>query len=83
MRLGCSSPLGSGRVRGKEGGELRKFSVEAVYFTINTKGLGGREEKDVTLICAGTSTSDAVALTLLAIDSSATDLITMVHCPHG
>ena len=35
---------------GKEGGELRKFSVEAVHFTFNTKGLGGREEKDVILI---------------------------------
>ena len=35
---------------GKEGGELRKFSVEAVHFAFNTKGLGGREEKDVILI---------------------------------
>ena len=35
---------------GKEGGELRKFSVEAVHFTFNTKGLGGGEEKDVILI---------------------------------
>ena len=35
---------------GKEGGELRKFSVDAVHFTFNTKGLGGGEEKDVILI---------------------------------
>ena len=35
---------------GKEGGELRKFSIEAVHFTFNTKGLGGGEEKDVILI---------------------------------
>ena len=35
---------------GKQGGELRKFSVEAVHFTFNTKGLGGGEEKDVILI---------------------------------
>ena len=35
---------------GEEGGELRKFSVEAVHLTINTKGLGGREEKNVILI---------------------------------
>ena len=35
---------------GKEGGELRKFSIEAVNFTFNTKGLGGGEEKDVILI---------------------------------
>ena len=35
---------------GKEGGELRKLSVEAIHFTFNTKGLGGREEKDVILI---------------------------------
>ena len=35
---------------GKKGGELGKFSVEAVHFTFNTKDLGGREEKDVILI---------------------------------
>ena len=35
---------------GKEGGELRKFEIEAVHFTFNTKGLGGREEKDVIII---------------------------------
>ena len=35
---------------GKEGGELRKFGIEAVHFTFNTKGLGGREEKDVIII---------------------------------
>ena len=34
--------------RGEEGGELRKLRVQVVYLTINTKGLGGREEKDVT-----------------------------------
>ena len=38
------------RARGEEGGELRKLRVQAVYLTINTKGLGGREEKDVILI---------------------------------
>ena len=41
---------GSEFTGGKEGGELRKFSVEAVHFTFNTKGLGGGEEKDVILI---------------------------------
>ena len=35
---------------GKEGGELRKFGIETVHFTFNTKGLGGREEKDVIII---------------------------------
>ena len=30
---------------GKEGGELRKFGIETVHFTFNTKGLAGREER--------------------------------------
>ena len=38
---------------GKEGGELRKFGIEAVHFTFNTKGLGGREEKRRMLLSSG------------------------------
>ena len=34
--------------RGEEGRELCQFRVEAVNFSINSKGLGGREEVYVT-----------------------------------
>ena len=51
---GVQSDPASGRVGeftgGKEGRELRKFGKETVHFTFNTKGLGGREEKDVIII---------------------------------
>ena len=51
---GVQSDPASGRVDeftgGKEGRELRKFGKETVHFTFNTKGLGGREEKDVIII---------------------------------
>ena len=36
--------------RGKEGRELCQLRVEAVDFLINSKGLSGGEEKDVTVI---------------------------------
>ena len=51
---GVQSDPASGRVGkftgGKEGRELRKFGKETVHFTVNTKGLGGREEEYVSII---------------------------------
>ena len=51
---GVQGDPASGRVGkftgGKEGRELRKFGKETVHFTVNTKGLGGREEEYVSII---------------------------------
>ena len=51
---GAQGDPASGRVGkfsgGKEGRELRKFGKETVHFTVNTKGLGGREEEYVSII---------------------------------